>query len=77
MIAEIQQEIPLEYQDFKDVFTEKVGNTALLEHQPWDHEIPLLTQPSKRHKGWLKQLSQTEEDILRKYINKHMAKQFI
>ena len=75
MLAEMQQEIPSEYQDFEDVFTEKIGSAALPKHQPWDHEIPLLKEP--KHDGWLKRLSKKEEDFLKEYIDTHLEKQFI
>jgi hypothetical protein len=37
----VEEIIPAEYVEFRDMFEELQGEDALLKHQPWDHEIKL------------------------------------
>jgi RNase H-like domain found in reverse transcriptase/Reverse transcriptase (RNA-dependent DNA polymerase)/Integrase zinc binding domain len=72
-----EPELPPEYQDFKDLFTEKEGKAALPEHKPWDHEIPIVEGKTPTHYGGLIPLSKREEDFLKEYIEKQLEKGFI
>jgi len=69
-------ECPKEYEDFKDVFEEKLGKDALPEHKPWDHEIPLIPGKEPTY-GPLYTLTREEEIELKTYIEKNLAKGFI
>jgi hypothetical protein len=69
--------LPSEYQDFKELFTEKEGKAALPEHKPWDHEIPIMEGKTPTHYGGLIPLSKREEDFLKEYIEKQLEKGFI
>ena len=77
MLAGTSVELPSEYQDFEDLFKEKEGEAALPEHKPWDHEIPIEDGKTPNHYGGLIPLSKKEEDFLKEYIEKHLAKGFI
>src|ERR1700754_4577654 len=77
MLASTEQGLPSEYQDFADVFKEREGEAALPEHKPWDHEIPIEEGKTPNHYEGLWRLSKMEEDFLKDYIEKHLAKGFI
>ena len=77
MLAGTSIDLPSEYQDFGDLFKEKEGEAALPEHKPWDHEIPIVDGKTATHYGGLIPLSKKEEDFLKDYIEKHLAKGFI
>ena len=77
MLAGTSMELPLEYQDFEDLFKEKEGEAALPEYKLWDHEIPIEDGKTPNHYGGLIPLSKKEEDFLKDYIEKHLAKGFI
>ena len=77
MLAGTSINLPLEYQDFEDLFKEKEGEAALPKHKPWDHEIPIVDSKTPTHYGGLIPLSKKEEDFLKDYIEKHLAKGFI
>lgn len=68
-------EIPKEYIDFKDVFSESDSN-KLLPHRTYDHKIPLLpdTQPPF---GPLYSMSELELTELCKYIKENLEREFI
>ena len=70
-------ELPLKYQDFKDLFKEKKEEVALSKHKPWDHEIPIEDNKIPNHYRELIPLFKKEEDFLKEYIKKHLAKGFI
>ena len=70
-------ELPLEYQDFENLFKEKEGEAALPKYKPWDYEIPIEDGKTLNHYGELISLSKKEEDFLKEYIKKHLAKGFI
>jgi RNase H-like domain found in reverse transcriptase/Reverse transcriptase (RNA-dependent DNA polymerase)/Integrase zinc binding domain/Chromo (CHRromatin Organisation MOdifier) domain/Retroviral aspartyl protease len=76
-LAGTSEELPSEYQDFEDVFNERIGEAALPEHKPWDHEIPIIEGKTPTHYGGLIPLSKKEEDFLKDYIEKHLEKKFI
>ena len=70
------EEVPKEYEEFKDVFADPTDEHALPKHQPWDHEIPLkegMTPP------FLPPYRVSPEDgrILEEFIQKNLAKGFI
>ena len=77
MLAGTSMELPLEYQDFEDLFKEKEGEAALPEHKPWDHKILIEDDKTPNHYGGLIPLSKKKEDFLKEYIEKHLAKGFI
>jgi len=68
-------DVPRAYQEFKEIFKEKVQN-ALPRHQPSDHQIPL--EPGGQPKfGPLYSLSQEELETLREYLDKNLKRGFI
>jgi hypothetical protein len=71
------EELPSEYKEYSELFTEKEGKAALPEHQPWDHRIPIKEGTVLKHKGWLKSLSPKEGSFLKEYIEKLERKGFI
>ena len=77
ILASTSMELPSEYQDFKDLFKEKEEEAALPKHKPWDHEIPIEDGKTPNHYRGLIPLSKKEEDFLKDYIKKHLAKGFI
>ena len=77
MLASTSIDLPLEYQDFEDLFKEKEGEVALPKHKPWDHKIPIVDSKTPTHYRGLIPLSKKEEDFLKDYIEKHLAKGFI
>ena len=46
-------ELPPEYKEFEKLFTEKEGTAALPDHQPWDHEIPIVEGKDLNYYGSL------------------------
>ena len=70
-----EKEIPEEFQEFKDVFS-KVKADKLPEHRPYDHRIPLEEGKCPLY-GPIYNLSQTELEALRKYIDDNLTKRFI
>jgi len=70
-----EKEIPEEFQEFKDVFS-KVKADKLSEHRPYDHRIPLEEGKFPLY-GPIYNLSQTELEALRKYIDDNLTKRFI
>jgi hypothetical protein len=77
MLAGTSENLPSEYQDFAELFRERVGEAALPEHKPWDHEIPIEDGKVPTHYGGLRRLSKLEEDFLKDYIEKLLIKKFI
>ena len=77
ILASTSMELPLEYQDFKDLFKEKEGEAALPKHKPWDYEIPIEDDKTPNHYKELIPLFKKEKDFLKDYIKKHLAKGFI
>ena len=70
-------ELPLEYQDFEDLFKEKEGEVALSEHKSWDYKISIEDGKTPNHYRGLIPLFKKEEDFLKDYIEKYLAKGFI
>ena len=77
MLASTSIELSSEYQDFEDLFKEKKGETALSEYKLQDHEISIEDGKTPNHYRGLIPLSKKEEDFLKDYIEKHLAKGFI
>ena len=77
MLASTSMELPSEYQDFENLFKEKEEEAALPKHKLWDYEIPIEDSKTPNHYGGLIPLSKKEEDFLKDYIKKHLAKEFI
>ena len=77
MLASTSMELPLEYQDFEDLFKEKKGEAALPKYKLWDYEILIEDGKTSNHYRELIPLSKKEEDFLKDYIEKHLAKGFI
>ena len=77
MLASTSMELPSKYQDFKDLFKEKEEEAALSKHKLWDHKIPIEDSKIPNHYRELIPLSKKEEDFLKDYIKKHLAKGFI
>jgi Reverse transcriptase (RNA-dependent DNA polymerase)/Retroviral aspartyl protease len=71
------EELPPEYQEFEDLFKEKVGAAALPEHKPWDHEITFEEGKYPTHYSGIIPLSKKEEDFLKNYIKTHLEKGYI
>jgi hypothetical protein len=69
-------EIPSEYRGFQHLFEEAKGKEALPEHQPWDHEIPLVDGKAPGVQP-IYSLSERELEALRKYIDENIAKGYI
>src|SRR5665213_3596868 len=68
--------IPREYQRYHELFTEGLPETALPQHQPWDHEIPLEVGKQPRF-GPLYSLSEPKLKALREYLEGNLKKGFI
>ena len=66
-------ELPKQYQEYKDVFDEPSDENALPKHQPWDHEIPLEpgTKPAFMP---IYSLSQNEAEALEEYTRTKLRK---
>ena len=77
MLASTSMGLPSEYQDFEDLFKEKEGEVALSEYKSWDYEISIEDGKTPNHYGGLISLSKKEEDFLKDYIEKYLAKGFI
>ena len=77
ILASTSMELSSEYQDFEDLFKEKKGEVALSEYKLWDHEISIEDGKTPNHYRELIPLFKKEEDFLKDYIEKHLAKGFI
>jgi hypothetical protein len=69
------QEIPIQYQDFKDVF-EKKNASILLKHHLYDCAIELYDGAQFLF-GPIYNLSQMELTVLCEYIDENLSKNFI
>ena len=70
-------ELPSEYQDFEDLFKKKKGEVALSKYKLWDYEIPIEDGKTSNYYKELIPLFKKEEDFLKDYIEKYLAKGFI
>ena len=70
-------ELPLKYQDFKNLFKEKEGEAALFKHKPWNYEISIEDGKTSNYYRELIPLFKKEKDFLKDYIKKYLAKEFI
>ena len=77
MLASTSMELPSEYQDFENLFKEKEGEVALPKYKLWDHEISIEDSKTLNHYRGLIPLFKKEEDFLKDYIEKYLAKGFI
>ena len=77
MLAGTSMELPSEYQDFENLFKEKEGEVALSKYKSWNHEISIEDGKTPNYYRELIPLSKKEEDFLKDYIEKHLAKGFI
>jgi hypothetical protein len=77
VLAGTSIDLPSEYQDFEELFKERVGEAALPEHKPWDHTIPIEEGKTPTHYGGLRKLSEKEENFLKGYIDRLIQKKFI
>jgi RNase H-like domain found in reverse transcriptase/Reverse transcriptase (RNA-dependent DNA polymerase)/Integrase zinc binding domain/Chromo (CHRromatin Organisation MOdifier) domain/Aspartyl protease len=76
-IAELKESISLkEYSRFQQLFVEDKTSTALPQHQPWDHTIPLKEGKEPKY-GPIYQLSEKELKELRNYLDENLKKGFI
>jgi hypothetical protein len=73
-VVEPPKEIPEKYKDFADVF-DKVNADKLPEHDPQDHAID--TEGKMPPFGPVYNLSVTELELLREYLDEFLAKGFI
>ena len=73
-VTEVTNEIPSKYSDFHDVFS-KDNAQKLPEHGPQDHAID--TEGKQPAFGPIYNLSLTELQILREYLDEYLAKGFI
>ena len=69
--------LSLEYQDFEDLFKKKEGEVALSEYKLWDYEISIEDGKIFNYYRGLIPLFKKEEDFLKDYIEKYLAKGFI
>ena len=77
MLASTSMELPSEYQDFKNLFKEKEGETALSKYKPWDYKIPIEDSKTPNYYKELISLFKKKKDFLKDYIKKHLTKEFI
>ena len=77
MLASTSMELSSEYQDFEDLFKEKKGEIALSKYKLWDYEISIEDGKISNYYGELIPLFKKEEDFLKDYIEKYLAKEFI
>ena len=68
--------LPNQYAQFEHLAKDDLESTALPEHKPWDHEIPLQEGKSPTY-GPIYALNQTEMEELRRYIEVNLRKGFI
>lgn len=64
------------YKEYESLFFEGPKNEALLEHQSWNHEIPLESGKTPSF-GLIYQQSATKLQHLKEYIDENLAKGFI
>ena len=69
-------EIPPEYRDLAEVFSEKNANKLPPHRGPLDHSIP-LQEGAKPFAGPTYSLSEIELEVLREYLDTNLAKGFI
>lgn len=67
--------VPLEYQDFADVFSKEKADT-LPPHRSFDHHIPIEEGKSPPF-GPIYSLSENELKVLKEYLDENLAKSFI
>ena len=77
MLAGTSIELPSEYQDFEDLFKKKKGEIALSKYKLWNYEISIEDDKIPNHYRGLISLFKKEEDFLKDYIEKYLAKEFI
>ena len=68
-------QLPSEYKEYQEMF-EETAIATLLEHQEWDHKIPLEDRKKPTHSP-IYALSAKELEALRDYLDKNLAKGFI
>ena len=68
-------QLPSEYKEYQEMFEETVIVT-LLEHQEWDHKIPLEDRKKPTHSP-IYTLSAKELEALRDYLDENLVKEFI
>ncbi|KAK3568097.1 hypothetical protein QTP86_030296, partial [Hemibagrus guttatus] len=74
-VSSTQANLPGEYQDYKDVFSQMAA-TKLLPHRPWDCAIDLLPG-AKLPKGRVYPLSIPENKAMEEYIREALQQEFI
>ena len=62
--------------EFKELFEETLNESALLAHQPWDHEIPIKEGKTLPF-GPIYQMAENELAVLKEYIDKNLKRGFI
>ena len=67
--------VPQEYHDFLDVFSKKNSDT-LPPHRKYDHKIHLEEEQKPGHAPLYK-MSPKELDVVKRYLDSHLAKGFI
>ena len=68
-------QLPSEYKRYQEMF-EETAIMTLLEHQEWDHKIPLEDRKKPTHSP-IYALSAKELEALRDYLDENLAKGFI
>ena len=68
-------QLPSEYKRYQEIF-EETAIMTLLEHQEWDHKIPLEDRKKPTHSP-IYTLSAKELEALRDYLDKNLVKEFI
>ena len=69
-------ELPPEYSDFADVFSEDNADKLSTHRSHLDHSIP-LEEGAKSQFGPIYNLSEVKLEVLKEYIEKHLANEFI
>ena len=68
-------QLPSEYKRYQEMF-EETAIMTLLEHQEWDHKIPLEDRKKPTHSP-IYALSAKELEALRDYLDENLVKGFI
>ena len=69
------KKLPIEYQDFFDIFFQADSN-ILPPHRPYDHKIPFMEEKTPLW-GLLYSMSQDKLKVLKKYLKENLSKGFI
>ncbi|EKD17763.1 polymerase [Drepanopeziza brunnea f. sp. 'multigermtubi' MB_m1] len=74
--AKVNQELPLEYTEFKDLFSKKASDMLTVRRPKVDHKIVLATENTLITKP-LRRLTDDQLSKVKQYIQDHLHKRFI